>query len=234
QDCTSEFELEELEGFEVKSIRANSPQLDNEDLEQIDQDDLEEMDLIWQVECFNCHRRGHFARDCRSARSLGNRSRDARNVGYKGRYNEEEATDFALMDFTSNPSSSSSSNSEKAPASLMNLMLLIVFLLLPDIVLRHKLDNEDLEQIDQDDLEEMDLIWQLHEGLVFHYQLHLLSSELHYYHSRLLLIEHNLYELDTSLSSWSKGCIYHSLRKKALHMTTSEGASGDAIGGGGG
>nr|GEU45338.1 copia protein [Tanacetum cinerariifolium] len=93
------------------------------------------------VECFNCHKRGHFARYYRSARSSGNRSRDARNAGYRGRDNakrpvkeedeqalvvqdglgtydwsyqvEEEATDIALMAFTSNPSSSSSSNSEK-------------------------------------------------------------------------------------------------------------------------
>nr|GEU73035.1 hypothetical protein [Tanacetum cinerariifolium] len=47
------------------------------------------------------------------ARNTGNRSRDARNVGYKERDNEEEATDFALMAFTSNPSSSSSSNYEE-------------------------------------------------------------------------------------------------------------------------
>nr|GEY98972.1 hypothetical protein [Tanacetum cinerariifolium] len=93
-----------------------------------------------KVECFTCHRRGHFARDCRSARNSGNMSRDARNAGYRGRDNgkspakeedeqalvvqdglgtydwsyqvDEEATDFALMAFTSNPSSSSSSNSE--------------------------------------------------------------------------------------------------------------------------
>nr|GEX85434.1 ribonuclease H-like domain-containing protein [Tanacetum cinerariifolium] len=91
-----------------------------EDLEQIDQDDLEEMDYKWQVamlsmkvECFNCHKRGHFARDCKFARNSGNISRDAGNAGYKGRDNEEKATDFALMDFTSNPSSSSSSNSEE-------------------------------------------------------------------------------------------------------------------------
>nr|GEV84561.1 ribonuclease H-like domain-containing protein [Tanacetum cinerariifolium] len=45
-----------------------------------------------KVESFNCHRRGYFARDCRSARNLGTRSRDAGNVGYKGRDNEEEMT----------------------------------------------------------------------------------------------------------------------------------------------
>nr|GEV46368.1 hypothetical protein [Tanacetum cinerariifolium] len=93
-----------------------------------------------KVECFNCHRRGHFARDCRSARNLRNRSRDVGNAGYIERDNgkrpakeedeqalkvqdglgtydwsyqvEEEATDFALMAFTLNPSSSSSSISE--------------------------------------------------------------------------------------------------------------------------
>nr|GFB18180.1 hypothetical protein [Tanacetum cinerariifolium] len=79
-----------------------------------------------------------FFRDYRSAMNSRNRSRDARNAGYRGRDNgkrpakkedkkalvvqdglgtydwsyqvEEEATDFALMTFTSNPSSSSSSN----------------------------------------------------------------------------------------------------------------------------
>nr|GEW92263.1 ribonuclease H-like domain-containing protein [Tanacetum cinerariifolium] len=40
-----------------------------------------------KVECFNCRRRGHFARDCRSAKNSRNRIRDARNVGYKGRDN---------------------------------------------------------------------------------------------------------------------------------------------------
>nr|GEU63335.1 ribonuclease H-like domain-containing protein [Tanacetum cinerariifolium] len=94
-----------------------------------------------KVDCFNCHRRGHFARDCKTARNPGNRGRDAGNAGYRGRDNgkrpareedekslvvqdglgtyywsyqvEEEATDFALMAFTINPSCSSSSNPEE-------------------------------------------------------------------------------------------------------------------------
>nr|GEY04165.1 ribonuclease H-like domain-containing protein [Tanacetum cinerariifolium] len=66
-----------------------------------------------KVEYFNYHRRGHFARNCRSARNSGNGSRDAGNAGYRGRDNEEEATNFALIAFTSNPSSSSRSNSEE-------------------------------------------------------------------------------------------------------------------------
>nr|GEU92739.1 ribonuclease H-like domain-containing protein [Tanacetum cinerariifolium] len=94
-----------------------------------------------KVECFNCHRRGHFARDSRSAMNSGNKSRDARNAAYRGRDNgkrptkkddekalvvqdglgtydrsyqvEEEVIDFTLMAFTLNPSSSSSSTSEE-------------------------------------------------------------------------------------------------------------------------
>ncbi|GJY40662.1 ribonuclease H-like domain-containing protein [Tanacetum coccineum] len=57
----------------------NSPQLDNEDLQQINPDDLEEMDLRFdksKVECYNCHKRGHFARECRASRNQENRNRD--------------------------------------------------------------------------------------------------------------------------------------------------------------
>nr|GEX99184.1 hypothetical protein [Tanacetum cinerariifolium] len=45
-----------------------------------------------KVECFNCYRRGHFARDCRSARNSGNISKDAGNAGYKGRDNGKRPT----------------------------------------------------------------------------------------------------------------------------------------------
>ncbi|GJR82143.1 ribonuclease H-like domain-containing protein [Tanacetum coccineum] len=37
-----------------------------------------------KVECFNCHRRGHFARECKSLRNQWNRNRDAR---YRSRDN---------------------------------------------------------------------------------------------------------------------------------------------------
>ncbi|GKF49059.1 ribonuclease H-like domain-containing protein, partial [Tanacetum coccineum] len=99
-------------------VSQSNTQLDNEDLEQIDTNDLEEMDLKWQVtmltmrvkrflkkigrnlnfngketvgfdktnvECYNCHMRGHFARECRA---------------------EEDVTNFALMAYTSQGSSS--------------------------------------------------------------------------------------------------------------------------------
>ncbi|GJX70403.1 ribonuclease H-like domain-containing protein [Tanacetum coccineum] len=56
--------------------QTTSPPLDNEDLQQIDQDDLEELDIRWQskVECYNYHRKGHFAKECKSGRNQGKRS----------------------------------------------------------------------------------------------------------------------------------------------------------------
>nr|GFB27723.1 ribonuclease H-like domain-containing protein [Tanacetum cinerariifolium] len=57
-----------------------------------------------KVECFNCHRRGHFAKDCKLARNSGNRSRDAENAGYRKRDNskrpakEEDEKAFVVQD----------------------------------------------------------------------------------------------------------------------------------------
>nr|GEU74687.1 retrovirus-related Pol polyprotein from transposon TNT 1-94 [Tanacetum cinerariifolium] len=125
--------------------QSNSPQLDNDDLKQIDDDDLEEMDLKWQmamltVECYNCHRKKHFARERRSPK---NRRRNVvaepqmRNVPVEtstsnalvsqcdgmGSYDwsfqeEEEPTNYALMAFTSTSSSNSDNETDKSfPAS---------------------------------------------------------------------------------------------------------------------
>ncbi|GJX39714.1 ribonuclease H-like domain-containing protein [Tanacetum coccineum] len=86
-----------------------------------------------KVECYNYHRRGHFARECRAPRNQGNRNGDApRRIvpvetpvnalvvqdgigGYDWSYQAKEGpTDFALMaHLSSGSSSSSSSDSEK-------------------------------------------------------------------------------------------------------------------------
>ncbi|GJS45363.1 ribonuclease H-like domain-containing protein [Tanacetum coccineum] len=84
-----------------------------------------------KVECYNCHMRGHFARECRALRNQGNKNGDAprRNAtldtsttnalvvqdgigGYDWSFQAEEGiTNFALMAYTSQGSSSSSSSS---------------------------------------------------------------------------------------------------------------------------
>ncbi|GKB87188.1 hypothetical protein Tco_0959460 [Tanacetum coccineum] len=91
--------------FSFFSNQSNAPQLDNEDLEQIDADDLEEMDLKWQVAMLTMRvkRRGNFARECRAPRNQRNRNKDdpRRNAPA-----EEGLTNFALMAFTSQGSSS--------------------------------------------------------------------------------------------------------------------------------
>nr|GEU60659.1 ribonuclease H-like domain-containing protein [Tanacetum cinerariifolium] len=90
-------------------------------------------DVMINVECYNCHIKGHFVRECKALRNQGNRNRDAptRNApvdtsttnalvvqdgicGYDWSFqDEEELINFALMAFTSQGSSSSSnSNSE--------------------------------------------------------------------------------------------------------------------------
>ncbi|GKE74127.1 putative ribonuclease H-like domain-containing protein, partial [Tanacetum coccineum] len=59
--------------------QTTNPLLDNEDLQQIDQDDLEELDIRWQVamltvRCYNCHKKGNFAKECKSGRNQRKRS----------------------------------------------------------------------------------------------------------------------------------------------------------------
>nr|GEV53199.1 hypothetical protein [Tanacetum cinerariifolium] len=87
-----------------------------------------------KVECYNCHRRGHFTRECRSPRDTRNKDTQRRNVpvetftskslvpqydgvcSYDWSFQaDEEPTNYALMAFTS--SSSSSSDNEVAPCS---------------------------------------------------------------------------------------------------------------------
>ncbi|GJS02189.1 ribonuclease H-like domain-containing protein [Tanacetum coccineum] len=88
-----------------------------------------------KVECYNCHKRGHFLRECRAPRENRNREHVRRNVivettetkalvaqdrlGYDWSDQAEEGpTNFALMAYTSlGSSSSSSSDSEVSTCS---------------------------------------------------------------------------------------------------------------------
>nr|GEV94179.1 hypothetical protein [Tanacetum cinerariifolium] len=67
-----------------------------EDITQIDEDDIKEMDIKWNMallKCFNCHKMGYFARECRAPRSQDRGRRESNKQGSK----EEESAPKALM-----------------------------------------------------------------------------------------------------------------------------------------
>nr|GEV34685.1 hypothetical protein [Tanacetum cinerariifolium] len=135
--------------------QSTSPQLDNKDLKQIDTgrnlnaNGPTSMGFdMSKLECYNFHRKGHFAREYRSLR-------DSRRP-------EEEPANFALMDFSSNSSSDNETGLESVEAKLLvykqngsvfeeNIKLLNIEVQLRDtalVTLRHKLEKAEQERDD--------------------------------------------------------------------------------------
>ncbi|GJY16140.1 putative ribonuclease H-like domain-containing protein [Tanacetum coccineum] len=169
-----------------------------------------------KVECYNCHRRGHFASECRAPKyqDNGNRETTRRNVPVEettskalvsqcdGLVYKPNLEDLSMDDLYNNlkiykaevmGSSSTSQNTQnvsfvssnstgstneaaktahgvsaansKANASALpnvdNLSDAVIYSFFASQFNSSQLDNEDLKQIDPDDLEEIDLKWQM-------------------------------------------------------------------------
>ncbi|GJX52976.1 ribonuclease H-like domain-containing protein [Tanacetum coccineum] len=65
-----------------------------------------------KVECFNCHKRGHFARECRAPRNQGNRNGDA---GYRSRDNTRRTVPVETSDWMHRSTSQTSNTSVEMP-----------------------------------------------------------------------------------------------------------------------
>nr|GEX02876.1 hypothetical protein [Tanacetum cinerariifolium] len=110
-----------------------------------------------KVECYNCHRKGHFARECRSLKDL--RGPGSYDWSYQP---EDEPANFALMDFSSSSSSDNETGLESVEARLLvykqnesvfeeNIKLLNIEVQLRDtalVTLRQKLEKAKQERDD--------------------------------------------------------------------------------------
>nr|GEY53652.1 ribonuclease H-like domain-containing protein [Tanacetum cinerariifolium] len=100
-----------------------------------------------KVECYNCHKNGYFARECRSPKDTrrNDQAEPQRNVPAK-----EEPTNYALMAFSS-LSSSSSYNEQNETVFEENIKLLKLDIELRDkalVVLRQKFETAEEERDD--------------------------------------------------------------------------------------
>nr|GFB63978.1 hypothetical protein [Tanacetum cinerariifolium] len=166
--------------------QSNSPQLDNEDLKQIDHDDLEEIDLKWQMIMLTMKARSGRSNDLKAPSTIlvgegrhqleilkksairiyevevkgtSPSSQNTQNIAFVSSNNTDSLNESVTV--ASNITAASSKATVSTLPNVNSLSDAVIYSFFASQSNSPQLDNEDLKQIDPDDLEEMDLKWQM-------------------------------------------------------------------------